>query len=359
MASAHKAGRLKATTVVPIGIMALVLSACGGGDSQTSENESQAEPTGTAEAVACDPANPIEWKHGILHKGSEAGFVTMAEEQGFYEDRGIKLETVEFASGAQIFPGLVAGEVDSIEASPGALFPAAIQGADNFRVTGSTMPGLPYAIYAREGIESVEDLEGKTMAISAVGALPDQVAKAILKEKGVDPNSMEYVNAGSNADRYRAVVAGTADATSSPMDFVPQAEADGLKVIALSPDIIPDFPRYNVIANADSLEERPDGMTCFLAAMAEGIQYAIDNPDEAAALTAKALETTPDDPLVTYMTELIIDEELVSPDVEIPTEKLEFMQELMIELGQIPEAIDLDTYLDDSYQKQAMEVLGR
>lgn len=357
MARAHTVGRLKAATLVPIGIIALLLSSCssGGGDDST---EAQSSNGGGADTT-CDQDNPVAWKHGILHPGSEAGFLLMAQEQGYFEKYGVDLETVEFASGAQIFPALVAGEVDSIEGSPGALFPAAVQGAGNFRVTGSTMPGLPYAIYAREGIDSIEDLEGKTMAISALGSLPDQVARAILSEEGVDPESLQYVNAGSNADRYRAVVAGTADAASSPMDFVPQAEEDGVNVIALSPDIIPDFPRYTVIANTDALDERPAGMTCFLAAMAEGIQYAIDNPDEAKALTAKTLGVDVDDPIVTYMTERIIENELVAPNVEVPMEKLEYMQQLLIDLGQLQAPIDLDTYVDDSYQKQAMEILGR
>ncbi|MGP4110590.1 ABC transporter substrate-binding protein [Streptomyces sp. 4N509B] len=298
----------------------------------------------------------IPWKHGIHHPGAEAGFLMMADHLGLFEKYGLDLEIVDMSSGTQTFPALVAGEIDSLEGSPGALYPAAAQGQD-IRVVGSSMPGLAYALYAKDDIASVEDLEGASIAISAPNALPAQVAQAILRSRGVDTDSIQWVNAGSNADRYRAVVSGAADAASSPSDFVPQSESEGVRVLAESIEVVPDFPRYTVMARGEALEDRPEGMVRFLAAMAEGIQYAIDHPDEAAEISAEYMGTTADDPMITYMTDLIIEEELVAPDVRIPVDEMNFLEGLLRDMGELDHDVDIDAMVDESFREQALDLV--
>ena len=328
--------------------MALSLAACASGGTGA--------PTDAHATTGDAPIEVISWKHGIVHQGTEAGFLLMAQKLGLFEKYGVDVEYVEFSSAQQTFPALVAGQIDSLEGSPGGIFPVVQQGQD-IRIVGATMPGLAWAIYARKGINDLKDLEGKSMAISVSRALPDQAARAMLTEAGVDPESLTYVNAGGNPDRYKAVVAGTVDAASGPADYAPRAKADGLNVVAFSADIIPDFPRYMVMASGKALDERPEGMVRFLAAMSEGIQYALDHPDEAAALTAASLDVDVTDESVTYMTDYIIDNNLLAPTLEAPVNKLDFLQQVMLSSGELTEKIDTSTLVDDSFQKKALALV--
>lgn len=321
--------------------LALGLAACGSSD---------------GDSVSANPqTETVKWKHGMLNPGTESGFLLMAQEKKLFAKYGVELEVVKFSSGQQLFPALIAGQVDSIEGSPGALFPAVAKGAD-LRIVGSSMPGLSYAIYARSGIDSVEQLKGKTVAISVPNSLPAQVLQGIMLKKNVPLDSVKYVNAGGNADRYKAVVAGTADAAISPTDFVPQAKKDGINVIALSTDILPEFPRFTILANGKSLKDNPQGMIRFMAAQSEGLQYAVDHPDEASALTAKTLGTTPTDPMVTYATDDIIKNKLVAPDLAIPVDETKALQDLLITLGQLKQKINLDDFVDPSYREKALQL---
>jgi NitT/TauT family transport system substrate-binding protein len=333
----RRRGTRKILAVVAALALGLTLAACGSSDDGEKADSS---------------TKLVTWKHGLLNPGTESGFLLMAQEKGLFKKYGVDLKIVTFASGQQLFPALIAGQVDSIEGSPGALFPAVEKGAD-LRIVGSSMPGLSYAIYAKKGIESVEQLKGKTLAISVPNSLPAQVLQAIMLEKGVGLDDVKYVNAGSNADRYKAVVAGTADAAISPSDFVPQAEADGINVIAESTKLLPDFPRFTILANGKALKNNPQGMIRFMAAQGEGLQYAVDHPDEAAALTAKTLKLKADDPMVTYATEDTIKNKLVTPDLAVPKDQVIGLEELLIKLGQLKQKIDIDAFIDTSFAEQA------
>lgn len=300
----------------------------------------------------------LTWRVGVLPCSSDCGFLRMAEEQGFYDKHGVDVEFVELQSAAQIYPAIAAGEVDAIEQSPGGLLIAQQQGGLDATIIGSSMPGMPYAIYAKSEYTDVSQLAGANVAISSPTGLPALVAKLILEDAGVAWDSINPVNAGGNADRYRAVVAGTADAASSPADYVPQAEKDGVNVLALSADVIPQYPRYMIIARNDSLEEKGDAATAYLAGLIEGLRYAYDHPDEAKQLSAEALDTTPDDPMVTFMHDLIVEKQLVDRDGGIDMSMLEYQEQVLRDAGELTTDIDLESLVDDSYQQAALEMLG-
>lgn len=335
-----------------------------GADATEDETEDPAgeetEETEEAEETeaAVDPETVETWRVGVHPAAADAGFLHMAQEQGFYEKHGVDVEFVELQSASQALPALVAGEVDAIEQSPGAFFVAEEQGDVGAVIIGSTMHGLPYAIYASSEFDSLADLEGASMAVSSPTGLPAIVANLMLEDAGVDLSTLEYLNAGGNADRYRAVVAGTADAASSPADFVPQAEEDGVKVLGLSSDVIPDYPRYMIIARQESLEEKPEAAVRYLAGLVEGLRYAYDNEEEARQLAAESMGTDPDDEIVQYMHDLIVEQELVSPNADVMMDKLRYQEQVLRDAGELTEDVDLEGLVDDSYLEQALERVG-
>jgi NitT/TauT family transport system substrate-binding protein len=332
-----------------IAVSALVLSGCGG-ESADNGSDSNSASGGSGDMLT--------FKIGVHPCASDCGFLQMAEEKGFFEKYGVDVEYVELQSASQALPALAAGEVDAIEESPGGFFVASEQGNLDATIIGSTMDGLPYAIYAKSKYDDLSDLKGKSMAISSPTGLPAIVANLMLEEAGVDTASVTQLNAGGNADRYRAVVAGTADAASSPADYVPQAEADGVKVLGLSADVIPDYPRYMVIARNDSLKgDGGEAATRYLAGMMEGIRYAYAHPDEAKAIAAKALKTTADDPMITYMNDLIADKQLCDPDAGVMQDKLDFQEKALMDQGQLKDHVDMDALVDDSYQQAALKLV--
>src|SRR5579862_505549 len=108
------------------------------------------------------------WRHGIVEAKSDAGIVFMASKGGFAEKRGLNIEIKQFEGDTLALKALLAGELDSYEGNPGSPILAASRGAD-IKLIGCYWPGLTYAIYSKTSINSIADLKGKTLAISAPG----------------------------------------------------------------------------------------------------------------------------------------------------------------------------------------------
>lgn len=317
---------------------ALLLTACGG----------QSQPASGTPA-------PIPWKHGIIVPKGDAGFELMAREKGYYKAHGVDVEFQQFAGNVQLNQALIAGVIDSGEESADPAFSADLKGG-TLKIIGSTIPGNPFGVLARAGINSFSDLKGKTIGVSQPGALPDVLMRAMLKAKGVDPNSVTAVNAGADAERYNAVKGGKIDAAAVSSEFVPMSKKDGINLLGLANDVVPLYPRFVIVANGDALKSRPDGAVRFLAGEMEGLRYALSHRQEELQLTSRTINLPVDDPRITYLYDAIKDGNMVAPNCDIPRAKIEWLQNLRVDLGIQKSKVDLNTLIDDSFRQKALKL---
>lgn len=321
------------TRIAPVVLAAALAAGCGAGTG------SGGRPT---------------WTVGVLQCSTDCGFLKMPEERGFFARRGVDVEFVNLQSASQALPALASGEVDAVEQNAGAFFIASQRGDLNSSVIGSTMIGLPWAIYASKGITSLKQLRDKSIAISSPTGLPATIANVMFARSGVSAKSMQRLNGGGNADRYRAVVAGTTDAASSPADYVPRAHKDGVNVVALSTDIVPDYPRYSIIARNDRVAAKPRAVRGYLAGLMDGFRYAYAHPEQTTELAAKEAGTTPDDPYITYMQKLITRRKLVDPNAGVDRKRLEYLSRLLTRTGQLDRPADLGKLVNARPQRDAL-----
>src|SRR5262249_62363222 len=120
-------------------------------------------------------------------------------------------------------------------------------------------------IYARQSIATAQDLRGKSMAISAPGALPDLLARAVLEQNGIPGSEVRFAVMGSDTDRYRAVSVGTVDAAAST-EFVPIAGTSGVKLLVHARDVVPNYLRFCTYVGRRTLLHGNADVSAFLAA---------------------------------------------------------------------------------------------
>src|SRR6478672_12137863 len=197
------------------------------------------------------------WRHGIVEAKSDAGIVFMGSRGGFAEKQGLKIEIMQFKGDTLALKALLAGELDSYEGNPGSPMVAASRGAD-IKLMGCYWPGLTYAIYSKPGIKSPADLKGKTFAISAPGALPDLVARAVLAQNNVPAADVKFTVMGSDADRFKAVTAGVVDAAAASSGFAPAAEKAGVKMLVHAIEAVPNYVRFCIYSSGKTLAARKD-----------------------------------------------------------------------------------------------------
>jgi NitT/TauT family transport system substrate-binding protein len=253
--------------------------------------------------------------------------------------------------------GMLAGELESYEGNPGAPLLAASRGAD-IKVIGCYWPVLTNGIFVRQGISSVADLKGKAFAISSSGALPDLFARVVLEQINLTDGDVKFAVMGSDADRFRALSAGIADAAVISTEFAPIAEHQGLELLVHPHDAAPNYLRFCIYTSSAVLKQRRDDVVHFLAAKMKALRYALANRDKVLDLTRQVTDAKPDDPRLGYIFDEVTKYFAIDPAMPIPLEKLDWLQDLSVKTGNLSTKIDVKIILDDGPRQEALPQIG-
>lgn len=308
-------------------------------------------------ALVVVPANADEmklWRHGIVEAKSDAGIVFMASKGGFAEKQGLKVEIMQFKGDTLALKALLAGELDSYEGNPGSPMIAVSRGAD-IKLLGCYWPGLTYAIYSRASIKSPAELKGKTVAISAPGALPDLVARAVLAQNNVPAADVKFTVMGSDADRFKAVTAGIVDAAAASSGFAPAAEKAGVRLLVHAIEALPNYVRFCIYSSGKTLAARKDDAARFLAAEMAGFRHALANRDQTIELTREITLAKPDNPLPAFTYDEVKRYSAVDPNMPIPMNKLAWLRDLLVTTGNLTRPVDLDAFVDADVRTKALQ----
>jgi ABC-type nitrate/sulfonate/bicarbonate transport system substrate-binding protein len=281
------------------------------------------------------------WKHVVIEPKGDAGFMLMVGERDFASRHGLKLEIVPMKNGALAHKALLAGEVDSIESSPGAAILAGARGAD-IKIIGCDWPGVPHGLMVKSTITKVEDLKGKTIAVAAPGSLPNLLINAILEQHKVPASDVRFANLGGDLDRYKAVTAGVADAGIVAAEFMAVAPKD-VKMLVYGHDVLPNYIRLCLSMTGKTIAARRADAIGFIAAQMEALKFAVSHRGETIKLTQSAIHAKPDDPRPAYAFDDTINRHAIDPSLTLPIDKLNWMQNELVKAGNLKASFDLTT----------------
>ena len=234
------------------------------------------------------------WKHALLNAKADAGFFMMSAKRGFAEKQGLKLDLLQVKDDQIGLKALIAGEVDSFEGGPQGAFAAVARGAD-VKIIGCHWVVLPHGIYARDDIHKVEDLKGKSIAVSSPNTMPDLLARAALAKYGVAPDQVKLAAVGGDRERYQALAGGVVEGAVVSNEYQP-AMPKTLHLLIAGRDAVPNFLRVCLMTSGKVLKERGDDVVRFLAAEMQALRYALSHKVETVALTQEIIHAKPDDP---------------------------------------------------------------
>ena len=192
------------------------------------------------------------WRHGLIEPKSDAGILMMAAERGFFKKIGLDVEIVPVKDDQVLLKAVIAGDLDSFEGGPTGAMIAAAHGAD-VKIMGCTWLTVPHGIFVDDDITAMDQLKGKTMAISSPGAFPDIFAKGALAHFNMPADAMNYASLGGDLDRYKALVAHVVDAAVVSGEYAPIAAKEHIKMLVSAKDALPKFLRMCLTANGATL----------------------------------------------------------------------------------------------------------
>jgi NitT/TauT family transport system substrate-binding protein len=154
---------------------------------------------GLAALAAAGPA-AAQQKVRLMYTATNsfcAAFV--AQQQGFFQKRGVDVDFVLTASSGNNPPALVGGSVEVAGPTMTTLLQANDAGLDLVVIAGGAVyPREGDVLVARNGsgIQQPTDLKGKMVGVPGLGALLHVMLRRYLQENGVDPGAVRYSEVG-------------------------------------------------------------------------------------------------------------------------------------------------------------------
>jgi len=297
------------------------------------------------------------WKHALLNAKADAGFFMMAAKRGFAEKQGLKLDLLEVKDDQIGLKALIAGEIDSFEGGPQGVFAAVARGAD-VKIIGCHWVVLPHGIYVRDDIHSVTDLKDKSIAVSTPNTMPDMLARSALAKYGVTPDQVKLAAVGGDRERYQALVGGVVEGAVVSNEYQP-AMPKSIHLLVAGRDAVPNFLRVCLITSGKVLAERGDDTVHFLAAEMQALRYALSHKAETVALTQEIIHAKPDDPRPAFVYDDAVAHQAIDPELPIPADKLEWMQEQMVKAGKLKAPLPLAQISAPEYREKALQLVGK
>lgn len=307
-------------------------------------------------AAAAQSSKP--WRHGLIMPKSDAGILLMAAERGFFKKVGLNVQIVPIKDDEILLKAMIAGDLDSFEGGPSGALIAAAHGAD-VKVIGCSWLVVPHGIFVHDDITSMEQLKGKTIAISSPGAFPDIFAKGALAHFNIPEDAVKYASLGGDLDRYRALVAHVADAAVVSGEYVPIAAKEHIKMLVSAQEALPLFVRMCLHTTGKTLAERPQDAAKFLAGEMLGLRYAVAHKDEAIKVTQEVANIKPDDPRPAYIYDLAMREHAIGTDVPIPMDKFNWLNNELVKVGSLAKPMALSSVLDDKPREDALKLIAQ
>ena len=170
----------------------------------------------------------------------------------------------------------------------------------NYQIAGTTGMGSFYLV-SSEDIKDFRDLVGKEVANIGKGLTPDITVKAILKEKSINPDDINFTYVNSATDIIPLLATGkvTTGFVPEPALTVLMDKNPNLKIISNLNDVWKEtfnspqgYPQSTVIVKKDLVNNDSEYVKNFLNYLSDSITWANDNTTKAGEYASEIGVTT-------------------------------------------------------------------
>ncbi|MEC3979452.1 ABC transporter substrate-binding protein [Amycolatopsis sp. H20-H5] len=217
----------------------------------------------------------------------------VAQEEGLFAKNGVDVELKWFGNYTDSINALSSGAIDANSQTLNDTLGSLSGGAKLSVVLVNDNSTGNDKIIAREGITSVSDLKGKTVAVEQ-GLVDHYLLLLALQEAHLTEKDIHLTNLPTDA-AAAAFVAGKVDAVAAFAPFTSKAlERPGSKAVSTSaefPGAIPD----HLTTSAKLTKDRPKDVQALVNTWFDTLKWIKDNKDKAIEIMAKRGDVTPAD----------------------------------------------------------------
>ena len=213
---------------------------------------------------------------GILRFTSHSPSM-IAQAKGYFAEEGLEAELVPFQAAQPMAVAIASGDIDfGVTAITGGLISLADKGA--VKVIGGALAeeegieGQKILAAASSDVQSPADLAGKRYGVTTQGSSFHYVAHKIADKEGFERSEIRI----TPLQKVPAVIAALKTGQVDAWSIVPNIAAaltrgDEVREIGSVADYVPDYQVTTVFTSTDKVENDPDTIRAFLAALSKGI----------------------------------------------------------------------------------------
>jgi ABC-type nitrate/sulfonate/bicarbonate transport system substrate-binding protein len=259
--------------------------------------------------------------------------VLLANESGYFSKRGltVNISTLSATASAQ---ALLAGQVDIYQGGTATIH-ANVGGSDLIYIAAS-VDRSTLVLFGQKGITSFENLRGKAVATTSVGAFGEIAMRKTAKERGMEigkdikllyhngpPDALSTFLIG-NADGVIITPPQTEMARSKGFPVIIDFYEKGLKIIGPGTGVARSFVQKN-----------PNTLKIFLMGYLDGVKRSLDDPTYAKSVLSQTSKITDTKLLEDSYQEGV---KVWNKDMSVDPEAIK----LVLEQSTIPKAAELD-----------------
>lgn len=238
----------------------------------------------------------------VVHMGLSsrklANYVPLyiAIKKGYFQKYNLDVKLTYVQGGVLALRGLQTGNFQIISSLPESVITGIAEGA-NVKLIGTLDDQCIFSVYIAKDITDLKDLKGKSAAGNVPGNGTTMQLEYWLKKHGLEPNKdVRIVNAGDAVERLQALQQGQAAVTILTQPTILKADELGFKSYLMR-DVLKTYNGNIIAANGDTINNNPEVLSAFMAAMSEAIAFTKDktNREEVVKITMENLELSKTD----------------------------------------------------------------
>jgi NitT/TauT family transport system substrate-binding protein len=215
--------------------------------------------------------------------------VWVAKEMGLFRKYGLDVEPIFLRGGQVATQALAAGDPPIVNI--GTVVQANLQGY-NLVLIAAVETKYDQIVFARKGINKLEDLRGKNFGISGFGAATHYAANMLFKHLGMEPGKdVALIPGGPDAERLAALAAGKLDATMFTSSSAAPARKAGFVELFQVADLGVEVQGNGFATSRAYVASNRDTVQNALRGFVEAIYYIYANKKEAQKVFAKYMRT--------------------------------------------------------------------
>jgi NitT/TauT family transport system substrate-binding protein len=200
----------------------------------------------------------------------------LAKDAGFYQAEGLDVDLQEVQATPSVVTAMRTGDVDVGSIATQDALSLTAGDSLQLRAIGAQEAQTHFLVVARDGINSVGDLKGKSFGIARPGSVDDTLSRLVLSAQGVDPSSLTWVGVGAPNLRIQAILAGQLDATTTSVGtWVTIQNQKGIHLLVDEQTYFAAAPIVQkvTVVTAQILQRKSEALRRFTTALIKASRY--------------------------------------------------------------------------------------